>query len=359
MDYEEFELYLRPDKKGFEVEVRNAPIGGGPRERSTAPCSEAELEDVLAKMEWRLCVEAAEACGYDGSHCTELAEAAGVEPDAWGEFPDYEALGERLFAALFPGEVGGHFKLCRSAVEANGGDPPKGLRLRLVLASSDPEHLGPLAAHPWELIWDRTRGVFLGHVPTLPLVRRIDAPLPKRDLLVDPPLRVLLVAPSPEDSGLDLAEEQRRLREALAERPDIEVEVLKKPTVTQLRRTLRNGEFHVVHFMGHGNFDDESGLGYLFFEDDEGDEHPVEARASRPSFKPFPISGWSSSTPAKEPRCPASEGSTRSRAWRRFSACAGCRRSSPCSSRSPTTARSPSARSSTAPWPRAVRWRRR
>lgn len=267
MEYDEFELYVRRERGGFTVEAREEHTGGRPRARLKQPYDEAELDALLRKMEWRLCLEA----GGDEETCAKLAKAAGVAPGATEEFPSYEEVGEKLFSALLAGEVGRRLKESRTRLDGK----TRGLRLRLLFDSSDPEHLGPLAAHPWELLWERGR--FLAHQPSLPLVRCLDEPGKKRDLAVPPPLRVLLVAANPVGlTRLDLGREIGKIRQALRKlNPNVEVLRPKRATLAELRREVRNGGIHVVHFMGHGGFLDEAG--HLEFENEDRSRDVVPA----------------------------------------------------------------------------------
>jgi hypothetical protein len=59
----------------------------------------------------------------------------------------------------------------------------------------------------------------------------------------------------------------------LIEQKVVEIETLIPATLDGLRDKLRDG-FQVLHYAGHGQFDE---AGYLLFEDEEGDSYPVDA----------------------------------------------------------------------------------
>jgi tetratricopeptide (TPR) repeat protein len=95
-------------------------------------------------------------------------------------------------------------------------------------------------------------------------------------LVAEPPIRVLLVSPRPEDDATGYIDHRiiaEPLVQALGELGDLaEVHVLSPPTLPALEGALqaaqeRGEPFHVVHFDGHGVFDRRLGLGALCFED--------------------------------------------------------------------------------------------
>jgi hypothetical protein len=55
-----------------------------------------------------------------------------------------------------------------------------------------------------------------------------------------------------------------------------EVRFLEQPTLDDLRRALRAFRPHILHVMGHGDFDAESGRGRLFFTGEDGNPEPVD-----------------------------------------------------------------------------------
>lgn len=128
---------------------------------------------------------------------------------------------------------------------------------------------------PWELLHDGQRFLFQGARPTrvrrrLPGTRGYEAPL------LDPPIRILMVSPRPEDdtcgyldhrlSAIPLVDATERLGGL------VEVTILHPPTLPALRDALDEAReqgrpFHVLHFDGHGLYDRRLGLGGLCFED--------------------------------------------------------------------------------------------
>jgi len=197
------------------------------------------------------------------------------EPYGFG--PDARKIGSTLFNALFQGDVLRLFE--RSLSGSNDARPDgtsRGVRLRLLFDLQDKE-IRPLAALPWELLHDPMDRIFYAQGRRRLLVRHPEAPRPVEPLAVTPPLRVLLVPSSPKDlQALNLKAETDALEAALEQDDRIEVEVLKPATVHGLRAMLREETFHVLHFMGHGGFNAETGLGRLYFERDDSSSDPLD-----------------------------------------------------------------------------------
>jgi hypothetical protein len=128
---------------------------------------------------------------------------------------------------------------------------------------------------PWELLHDGDGFLFQGARPTR-VRRRLPGTATRERPRVDPPIRILLVSPRPEDdacsyldhrlAALPLVEAMEALGGLVA------LTILRPPTLSALREALdqaRNAErpYHVLHFDGHGVYDRTVGLGGLCFED--------------------------------------------------------------------------------------------
>ena len=83
-------------------------------------------------------------------------------------------------------------------------------------------------------------------------------------------LRVLAVCAQPYGLALlDLEREKRGLVEAL-NAPGVQVVLLQEARIEAMLQTLLEGEFHILHFMGHAGLDTSTGEGVLLFERDGG-----------------------------------------------------------------------------------------
>jgi tetratricopeptide (TPR) repeat protein len=144
-----------------------------------------------------------------------------------------------------------------------------------------------LLSLPWELLHDGRAYVMMGAKPLI--VRRQLVNRESFDVfMADPPVRVLLVSPRPEDEAagyIDHRASALPLVQALDRLGDkAELTILTPPTFDALERVLSKAykakkPFHVVHFDGHGVFQKDIGLGGLCFESPE----PVSAFDKRRS----------------------------------------------------------------------------
>jgi hypothetical protein len=77
--------------------------------------------------------------------------------------------------------------------------------------------------------------------------------------------------------GLQYQTEQDSITDALSSISGVQCESLDMPTRQDLRRKLRIFHPHVLHFMGHGKVDEDTGSGWIYLRDEKGD--PVLLRA--------------------------------------------------------------------------------
>jgi hypothetical protein len=145
---------------------------------------------------------------------------------------------------------------------------------------------------PWELLHDQDG--FLALRPTKPV--SVVRHFPQNSLIAfptsfTPPLRVLLVTSRPKDVkfsdprsiALEMLDEVQNLVDAgNIKAGDIELEFLRPPTLHALTQRLSNGPLvHVLHFDGHGDFNENNKRGELFFEQDDGTTDKVDAEHFR------------------------------------------------------------------------------
>ncbi|MCB0083279.1 MAG: pentapeptide repeat-containing protein [Caldilineaceae bacterium] len=181
--------------------------------------------------------------------------------------------GGRLFDALFHDELLVCLERSLDEVRRRNGT----LRIKLRLAET-PE----LLSLPWEYLYHRRRNLFLGQSTTTSLVHFFALPDPVRSLTVALPLRMLVIIADAQDlPPLDVEQEWTNLQTALAgliQREQIILERLPKATLSDLQQALRRQEYHVLHFVGHGEFDEgnlEQAQGRVIFTDDQGYADPV------------------------------------------------------------------------------------
>jgi len=239
-DYRTFDLriFRAQDGHTYPISVLDSPAGQCDAE-FRLPFTQAELDGLLTRM-------------VDG----ELSEE------------EIEQLGAKLFAALFGGAVGRLWERSLGLTAAQH----QGLRLRLRMDSPELEQV------PWEFLYDPQRRVYLSTDPTTPLVRFLSLPVPVEMLRTRAPLRILVTSAAPRGSiPLDVEREQRLIEAALAplvEKKKVELEFLPHATVSRLSQRVRDG-FHVLHFLGHGELDEETNEGMLVLEDEAGRSAPL------------------------------------------------------------------------------------
>ena len=199
---------------------------------------------------------------------TVLASAVPRRAVAVTEQPVREA-GQQLFQALFTGEVYGIYRASLGVAQQRGE------RLRVVLRLTAPE----LAALPWETLFDPETQTYLCRQE--PLVRHVPAPYTADPLEVRPPLRILGLVSSPRGlPPLDVEAEKRHLAGALAGPIAdglVEVTWVSPATWPAVHAQLLAGEWHVLHFVGHGDYDGETGEGVIALTGPDGQVDLVEA----------------------------------------------------------------------------------
>lgn len=183
------------------------------------------------------------------------------EPEAKRGLAD---LGRQLYQAVFVDQVG---RLLAESLR-NARDTRQGLRILLEL-SKTPE----LANLPWEFLYDPgLREDFLFMSVETSLVRYLDLP-PRPTPSIQFPLTILVVIPEAGNlPPLDVEREWSNLNKALQHRIDkgeVKTERLVPASMAQLQQRLRQEEYHILHFIGHGGFDEAAETSLLYFVDEE------------------------------------------------------------------------------------------
>ncbi|MGE5697014.1 MAG: CHAT domain-containing protein [Candidatus Sericytochromatia bacterium] len=177
-------------------------------------------------------------------------------------------VGQQLFEALFSGPVYEAYRASVSAADAGGE------RLRLVLQLDAPE----LAAIPWEAMYDPGNDEYICRAD--PLIRQIPSATPE-PLEVASPLEVLVLVASPDGMmALDVEAERTRLSEALAEPiadGRIHLKWLMQASWAEVQDEMLSGTWHVLHFIGHGDYDPGSEQGVIALVGDDRGPNLVEA----------------------------------------------------------------------------------
>ena len=223
--YEDFDLLIEPGPRGkYRARVLRSPAGDTTYVQFTVP-SDLELENFVLRV------------GRPRS---------GTRGPGRPESAPLKTFGGKLYAAVFQDSVRDMLQGSISKTRAQG----VGLRLRLRLADT-PE----LAELPWEFLYDPRLDRFLAQSRHTPLVRYLDLPDPPRPLSVQGALRLLVMISSPVGyPELDVEQEWSLLTGALAQQQEAGAVIIERlpATMSALRTRLRQEEFHVFHFVGHG-----------------------------------------------------------------------------------------------------------
>ena len=247
MIYKDFDLLLERAPKGFRAQVLSSTAGQATVDFQL-PFSDVELENCLLKL----------------GRTTRLVRR--IESN---EMTTAKTFGAALFNAVFAGDV----RACLRSAADEAKRENTGVRLRIRLA--DPA----LADLPWEFLYNPAVNRFLALSIQSPLVRYMELPEVIQPIAVTPPIRVLVMISSPTDyPTLDVEAEWKRLNESLADliaAGTIAVERLDGATLGGLQRKLRRAQYHIFHFIGHGEFDQTLQEGVLLLERENKRGHRV------------------------------------------------------------------------------------
>jgi tetratricopeptide (TPR) repeat protein len=242
ISYQDFDLTIQKSVDGYLAWL-DSPAGQA-QVHFKQPFSESELKEYLPHF----------------GRGVPAAMRGAKRPDA----RIAEELGKRLFETVFEGDV----RDCLRGSLDEAARQGKGLRIRLHLMAA-PE----LSDLPWEFLYNASLRRFLALSVDTPIVRYLEVPESIRPLEVTLPLRVLVMISSPTDyPGLDVEREWAKLNEALEKLQSKNVVTLDRlpdcATLTSLQRKLRASQYHILHYVGHGSFNEQTQDGELVLEDE-------------------------------------------------------------------------------------------
>ena len=246
--YLDFDLMVERVGKKYRARVLNSPAGQTLVDFSL-PFQSLELENFFLRI---------------GRPRRTTRKLETQETEAIKEF------GARLFATIFKENMSQCWHSSLDEVNRRGA----GLRVRLRLRDV-PE----LMDLPWEYLYNPDANRFLALSAESPIIRFIDLPEAIRPLKISTPVRILIVVSSPKNfMQLDVHQEVEKIKNALGDlvkRKQIEIDFLQHPTQSNLLQKLRYGNYHILHFVGHGGYDTRSQDGVLVLEDDATNGYPV------------------------------------------------------------------------------------
>jgi hypothetical protein len=246
----DFDLAVERTEDGYFVRVLASPVG-----EAVAPFAAPLLAREVDQL-WRLLL-APPAEGLQGAQ----------------QQSAIRQIGERLFRSLMTD----HIHLCWEESQRLAYGQRARLRLRLHL-----QGVPEFADLPWEYLYDPQRKEFVALMPQTPLLRYADLKHHITPFRTPSPLRLLVVVANPggrplydeEESWLSLLD----TLDHLAAVGKLILERLFPPTVHELQRRLRQRQYHLLHFIGHGAYDGLAQDHLLLFEDEMGRARPVNSQ---------------------------------------------------------------------------------
>jgi hypothetical protein len=179
------------------------------------------------------------------------------------------ALGKDIFETLFHGEVRRLYDAARTA-QPNG-------RLNIIFTSM----VSWIADLPWEFAYDPERKNFLA-TSEVNFTRNVDTAIPADRIPSRDRLRILVVVAQPLGlAHLSVDEEIARVKSGFQDLIALglaEVDVLLDATPALLHQTLEvSRPFDILHFIGHGEFNEQTGTGCLVFENENQGVQTVDS----------------------------------------------------------------------------------
>jgi CHASE2 domain-containing sensor protein len=174
-----------------------------------------------------------------------------VESDAASE--TIVDVGKQLYSFAFASaqrHIEWHFAQCWGA----SGRGDNGVRVRLRVEDAN------VASIPWEFLYSEQMQSFLGVSIRTPVIRYLELPRPIGMLEAPLPVRMLVVIPRVADLKTDV--ERKELVETLAPLSEVVALTILEGAVTRqdIADALISQQFHVIHFIGHGDFDGEKAV---------------------------------------------------------------------------------------------------
>ncbi len=242
LSYYDFDLNIRLDAGNLYADVWDSPVG-----QAKAISNSSLSHDTL------------------NSEAFSSLDLFNIQSAKW--------LGTSLFKAVFVDEI--HANLRRSEDIAKNNQC--GLRIRLHL--NDPK----LINIPWEYLYDPTFDRFLCTSSLTPITRFLDLPIITKPIFIQPPIKMLVVIASPKNyPKLNTEAEWLGIQESLGNLSSkglIKIDKLEGASYQQLQKKLLQDTYHIVHFIGHADFDDKNQEGVLILENETGNGQQISSDA--------------------------------------------------------------------------------
>jgi hypothetical protein len=251
--YENFDLLIEEEHGGYQARVTACPSNETPSTRFVLPFDETKLENLLLKLD---------------PGRTDMRRGPGDAREVASK-----ELGGALYSAVFTEDIRDAWTRSLEQVQARDC----GLRLRLKLTDAP-----SLAGLPWELLYSVRTNRYPAQSESTPVIRFLGDRGTSKAQRVEGPLTILFVICSPTDlPDLDTENEWRAVQQELKpliDRDVVRLERLPDPaTPARLLDRLSDGPVHIVHFVGHGDFDEASQEGVVYFCTNYSTKNPIGA----------------------------------------------------------------------------------
>ena len=196
---------------------------------------------------------------------TEKEKEVGTSKEGEREEPHIE-FGKMLYSRVFSDELGEYFSKSLKEVQENGS----GLRISLRCDEDVPD----IATLPWEYLHNGKE--FLITRKSILISRLPSGAVKIQSKPLESILRMLVIISGPDDprvQPLNTKKEQEIILAAvdgLYREQKIKIDFTDDATFENIQDCLTENDYHIVHFTGHGIFDDKSEKGYLLFETEKG-----------------------------------------------------------------------------------------
>jgi len=127
---------------------------------------------------------------------------------------------------------------------------------------------------PWGIAMDPISQRSLNQISQLFMSKNSRTTEPRIIAPTSGPLKILIMISSPKDltieGRLDFEQEERQIIKAfepLFNSGEVQVDFTDDGSLDALRRKIDHNNYHILHFSGHGYFDEDKGEGYLLLED--------------------------------------------------------------------------------------------
>lgn len=172
-----------------------------------------------------------------------------------------QEFGALIFDQIMPQPIRERYRACEARAQEKG----RGISLKLRISAPN------LITIPWELLYDPDITQFVSLSPDIQIIRYLNLPRPTASTRIIGNLKILVIVANPNDHPqLEIEKELERIQVCLKELHKSEAiyyALLQAANKRGMRSALRNDEWHILHFIGHGGFDIHDDQGFIVLED--------------------------------------------------------------------------------------------